>query len=219
MEEKLKKDKSKDFRCKPLMQSQIENAMKITRSNRAAAEYLRVSWTTYKKYAKTYINKDGVSLYDAHSNQSGKGISKRQVQKRRYIIDDILLGKYDTYPRYKILRRLFVSGYLQEKCSHCGFCQKRPTDLRTPLVVNHFNGNIRDFKLDNLEVLCYNCYFVLVGDLRKVLFKPQDHYERPEQTIPELGSLNNPDSLEALKTIDVLTEEEKLELLKELQKL
>lgn len=217
--EKREKLYRPNLKSKPLMQSQIENAMKVTRSNRAAAEYLRVNYLTYKKYAKTYVNKEGVTLYDAHKNQSGIGISKRQVSKRRYLIDDILLGKYDTYPRYKILRRLFVSGYLQEKCTHCGFCQKRPTDLRTPLVVNHFNGNIRDFKLDNLEVLCYNCYFILVGDLRKVLFKPQDHYERPEETIPELGVLNNPDNLEALKAMDLLSEDEKLELLKELQNL
>jgi hypothetical protein len=219
MEKNVKTDKV-DFRCRPLLQSQIENAMKITKSNRSAAMYLRVSVQTYKKYATQYKNAEGISLYEAHNNKSGAGIVKRQVSKRRFLMDDILLGKYDDYPRYKLLRRLFVSGYIKEKCSHCGFSQRRPRDLKSPLIIHHTNGNLRDFSLENLEVLCYNCYYVLVGDIRKALSSiEKEHYERPEENIPQLGDLNNPESFEALKTMDLLTEEEKLQLLKELQNL
>lgn len=49
-----------------LLQSQIEAAMKVTRSNRAAAIYLRVSYKFYKKFALLYKNNEGVTLFDAH---------------------------------------------------------------------------------------------------------------------------------------------------------
>ena len=123
----------KKARTTILMQSQIENAMKLTRSNRAAAEYLRVSYNLYKKYAKLYKNNQGVTLFDAHMNQSGYGISKTHVSKKRFKLDEVLLGKHPQYPREKLLRRMVISGYIEEKCNHCGCCQKRPTDLKTPL--------------------------------------------------------------------------------------
>jgi len=58
---------SRKFKTLHLLQSQIENAMKVTRSNRSAAEYLRVTYNTYKKYAKAYKNSAGVTLFDAHN--------------------------------------------------------------------------------------------------------------------------------------------------------
>jgi hypothetical protein len=59
----------KKARTTVLMQSQIEAAMKVTRSNRAAAEYLRVGYNLYKRFAKLYKNSEGVSLFDLHKNQ------------------------------------------------------------------------------------------------------------------------------------------------------
>ncbi len=40
--------------AKILKKEDIQRAMKMTRSNRAAARYLHVSFTHYKKYAKKY---------------------------------------------------------------------------------------------------------------------------------------------------------------------
>ncbi len=67
--------KPRKARTSFLLQSQIEQAMKVTRSNRAAAEYLRVSYPLYRKFAKQYTNDEGVSLFDSHYNQSGFGMS------------------------------------------------------------------------------------------------------------------------------------------------
>ena len=59
------------------MQAQIEQAMKVTRSNRAAAEYLRVGYNLYKRFAKAYKDPTtGRTLFDMHYNKSGKGIVK-----------------------------------------------------------------------------------------------------------------------------------------------
>jgi len=207
----------KKARTKYLLQSQIESAMKVTRSNRAAAEYLRVGYNLYKKFAKYYKNDQGVSLFDAHKNQSGTGISKITVSSKRFKMDDILLGKHPQYPREKLLRRLVVSGYMNEQCNHCGYSQKRPSDLKTPLILHYFNGDLTDHRIDNLEILCYNCYFVLVGDIRRRDFKT-NAYDRPEaETVAPSSLLENQQSMDVIASMDLLSEEEKIELLKNLK--
>lgn len=200
-----------------LMQSQIENAMKVTRSNRAAAEYLRVSYNLYKKFAKAYKNSQGVSLFDQHMNQSGRGVSKVHPSNKRFTLDDILLGKHPQYPSEKLFRRLIVSGYMEEKCKHCGFCQKRPTDLKTPLLLNHIDGNDSNHLASNLEILCYNCYFVLVGNLRKNMTAlTKDFYDRPEHESQVEAIADTEEKRQALANIDLLTEKEKLDIIRSL---
>ena len=205
----------KKARTTVLMQSQIETAMKVTRPNRAAAEYLHVSYGLYKKYAKLYKNSKGVSLFDAHLNQAGSGIPKTHVSQKRFQLDDILLGKYPQYPREKLLRRMLISGYVEEKCNHCGYCQKRPTDLKVPLVIHHVNGNQTDHRRENLEVLCYNCYFVLVGDLSRKDTRT-NVYERPEEAISTSEVLDSEQHASVLNSMDLLSDEEKQELLRNL---
>ena len=58
-----------------------------------------------------------------------------------------------------------------------------------------------------------SCYFVNVGNLGKVELKA-NVTEAPDRA-EEL--LENDDSLDALSTMDILTEEEKLQMIKELK--
>ena len=205
----------KKARTRVLMQSQIESAMRVTRSNRAAAEYLRVSYGLYKKYAKVYKNSAGVSLFDVHLNQAGRGMSKTSVSQKRFLLDDILLGKYPQYSREKLLRRMIVNGYIEESCSHCGFAQRRPTDLKTPLILNFINGNNTDFRRENLEVLCYNCYFILVGNISQRDLK-HNAYDRPEEMVTIDSMMEDQEQAAALNSLEILTDEEKQELLSNL---
>ena len=205
----------KKARTSILLQSQIESAMRVTRSNKAASVYLRVGFNLYKRFAQLYKNKEGVSLYEAHKNQAGSGISKTHVSQLRFELDEILLGKYPQYPTQKLMRRTNISGYIAESCNHCGFCQKRPTDLKTPLIMNHVNGNRTDHRRENLEILCYNCYFVLVGNIARRDLR-NNRYDRPEEVIPTSQLLDTDRSIETMLTMDLLTEEEKMELIKNL---
>lgn len=212
----------KKARTRALLQAQIEQAMKVTRSNRAAAEYLRVGYNLYKRYAKMYKDPaTGLSLFEKHTNQSGKGISKNGsglsgvAAKNKIKLDDILLGKHPNYPREKLLARLVLNRYKEEKCNSCGFCSKRPTDLKSPLVLHHMNGDVTDHRVDNLEILCYNCYFLEVGELRKKEMRQSHVVERPE--LPSTQEIL--DEGVDLNTLDALTDEEKLELLKSLENL
>ena len=197
-----------------LLQSQKEQAMKVSTSNAAAAEYLRVSYPLYRRFAKQYKTSEGVPLFDAHRNQPGSGMNKISPSQRRSKLDDILLGKHPHYPREKLLTRLIVNNYFPEQCCNCGFSQKRPTDLKTPLVLNTINGKRTDYRLENIEILCYNCYFVNVGNLTSRDLKGEI-IEAPER----MDVLENQDSLNALCTMHILTEEEKLDLIKQMKEL
>jgi hypothetical protein len=206
------------FRTAMLLQSQIETAMKVTRSNRAAAEYLRVSFNMYKRYAQKYTNSEGIPLYTAHKNQAGRGVLKGGTADLRTKVDDILLGKHPTYPTWKLFRRLLQSGYIEESCKSCGFHQKRPTDLRTPLLLNHIDRDKTNHRFDNLEVLCYNCYFILVGNIKNAIARGEISIERPEQYTSELFDRDQ-DTIEALSGLDLLTDEEKQAIIDNLSNL
>lgn len=206
--------KRRKARTTMLLQSQIEQAMKVTRSNKAAAEYLRVSYPLYRKFARMYTNEEGITLFQAHYNQSGSGVSKIGSSSKRSKLDDILLGKHPQYPRHKLLARLIVNGYFAEECCNCGFCQKRPSDLKVPLVLHTINGDRKDLRLDNLEILCYNCYFVNVGNLGKVELKVNVS-EAPETDKKDM--LEDPEKLDALSSMDLLSDEEKLKIMNDLK--
>ena len=74
----------------------IERAMKHTKSNMSAARYLGCSYPHYKQYAKLYKNEEGQTLFEAHLNRQGKGISKHLYKKKDLTpIMDILEGRVD----------------------------------------------------------------------------------------------------------------------------
>ncbi len=145
-----------------LLESQIRYAMEHTKSNREAATFLKVSYPTYKKYAKLYVDSEtGKTLFDSHKNQSGKGIKKNfKHVSTKYPLTEILEGKYPDYPIHNLKSRLIRNLVFEEKCSSCGFDERRSTDFQIPLLLDHCNGNRKDHTKDNLRILCYNCYFL-----------------------------------------------------------
>lgn len=146
----------------------VLRAMKYTKSNMAAARFLGCSYIHYKKHAKNYKNEDGVTLFEAHLNPSGKGISKHLYKKKDITpIMDILEGRIDVsnYSPKIIKERLIQESLIQEECISCGFNERRVVDYKVPLVLNFKDGNKKNWKLENIEPLCYNCYFLNVGNV------------------------------------------------------
>lgn len=153
---------------KHLSKEQIIAAQNKTMSNRAAARYLGISYNHYKKWAELYKNQDGVTLFEAHKNQAGKGIPKFLTNgKKDPALLDIIEGRVDSshFNADKIKYRLITEGYLEEQCSMCGFGERRVLDYKMPLLLNFKDKNKKNYKLDNIELLCYNHYFLFVGDV------------------------------------------------------
>ena len=50
-----------------------------------------------------------------------------------------------------------------------GFSESRITDAKVPLVANLKDGNWekgqRDYSLENIQLLCLNCFYLYVGNL------------------------------------------------------
>jgi hypothetical protein len=150
---------------KILLQSDIERAIKNTQSNLEASRFLRVHYDTYKKYASMYKDEHSISLFETHKNQSGKGLRKIQKgDKAKYPLQEIIDGNHPEYPSSKLKFRLIREALLEEKCITCDFDEKRITDLTVPLLLDHKDGDITNHKLDNLQLLCYNCYYLTVGN-------------------------------------------------------
>ena len=154
--------------AKNLTRQDIERAQKHTKSNRAAAKFLGCSYNTYLLYAKMYIDEEtGKNLFDKHLNRSGKGIPKWGNNGRDIPINEILNG---TAPRHsydatKLKSALLAEQKLINHCYKCGFCEERVIDYKVPLLLNYKDRNDKNWQLDNLELLCYNCYFINVGDV------------------------------------------------------
>ena len=148
--------------AKPLSKEQIVAAQAKTKSNMAAARYLHVSYQHYKRYAKLY------KLFDGHKNQSGKGIPKflKGTGKEPALLD-IIEGRVSSahFTPSKIKYRLIEEGYLSEQCSMCGFQERRVLDYKMPLLLHFKDNNKSNYTRDNIELLCYNHYFLTVGDI------------------------------------------------------
>ena len=139
---------------KILNKEDILRAQKMTRSNMAAARYLHVSYNHYKKYAKMYKNEDGATLLDSHMNQEGKGIPKFLTNggKEPPLID-LIEGRIpvEHFDASKIKQRLIFEGMIEEKCTKCGFTERRVTDTKVPVILNFKDGNRKNYHLDNIH--------------------------------------------------------------------
>ena len=155
-------------KAKPLSKVAIQGSMNKTKSNRASARYLGVSYIHYKKWAKNYDSETHENLFEQHKNQCGKGIPKfLNNGKKIPAVMDIIEGRIDSshFDAAKIKDKLIAEGLLEECCTHCSFKERRVLDYKVPLIMHFKDGSKKNYKLDNVELLCYNCYFLQVGNI------------------------------------------------------
>jgi len=169
--------------AKPLSKADILVAMTKTKSNRAAARYMGVSYTHYKMWAKNYdATEEGYNnLFEQHLNQSGKGIPKFLKGHKDFNILDVCEGKISPshFTPQKIKEKLIVEGHLEEQCTRCGYHERRVLDYRMPLILHFKDKNKKNYQLENLELLCYNCYFLYIAEVldSKQIEGLEDHRE------------------------------------------
>ena len=158
---------AKGRKQKIITKEQLLNVMKMTKSNMSCARYLGISYMHYSRYAKSYIDEEsGKTLFDLHKNQAGKGIRKHLGGKDpdlKSLMDGELYVKSYNLNRYK--DRLIQEGYIEEKCNSCGFTEQRVHDYKSPLLIHFKDKNKENWRIENIELLCYNCYFLYIGDV------------------------------------------------------
>ena len=154
---------------KPISKDMCLAAMNKTKSVKAAARYLNCSYHHLKRYMKLYVDEEtGKTLFEVHKNQSGKGIPKflKSTGKEPALLD-IIEGKIDaaSFSPKKLKYRLITEGHLEECCGNCGFKEYRVTDHKVPLILHFKDKNKLNYNLNNIEFLCYNCYFLFIGEV------------------------------------------------------
>lgn len=151
-----------------ISESEIRYAMENSASCMGGARFLKISYEAFKKYSSLYIDEPtGKTLFELHKNQSGTGCPKVKAPRMRgyYGLLDILEGKYPKYNPHKLKPRLLRNGIFEEKCSSCGFDERRIMDYTVPLWLDWIDGDRTNHHRDNLRFLCHNCYYLEVGNI------------------------------------------------------
>jgi len=135
----------------------VEYAIKSTQSMRMAAEYINLSYQTFRKYAKQY------ELWTPLP--SSKGVRKRNSTKvSPYDLKKILTGENPSpFRETVLLKKALNEAYLEQKCSECGYDCTNILDKTPPLVIDFLDKDHNNTKLDNLRVLCLNCIYTLAS--------------------------------------------------------
>lgn len=75
---------------------------------------------------------------------------------RRMPIERLLVDDRAQTNRSHLKQRLLAEGLKENSCEQCGIAEWRGRALS--LALHHMNGNAKDNRLENLELLCPNCY-------------------------------------------------------------
>lgn len=183
-----------------LTEQQVRDAMANSRSNKEAARWLGITDITYKKYANSYIDEaTGKTLFALHMNQSGKGMPKNWTGgKWKKSLDEMLVENQPINSKRiaRLKELLMIDGRLGYQCSACKYAEKRLTDMKVPLLLNFKNNIKSDWRIENLQWLCYNCHFLFVGDIfsNKMLQKVEAlplHTEGMKDEVQEVYQLDD----------------------------
>ena len=155
------------YRGQPLMKSDIEVAQANTKSAAQAARYLNLAYNTYKKWAKRYgiwkTNPQAIGI--SSSNRMGR------FKKQEDALKAVLNGKKSNYSLYRFTSLLIKYGFLREECYKCGYNEQRVTDRKVPLILVFLDGNKLNLKIENMEMVCFNCYHNQIGELNGHMIK------------------------------------------------
>lgn len=99
-----------------------------------------------------------IEQYDldiSHFTGQGWNVGLKFHPKKTIDIEDVLV-KDSYYQSYKLKRRLLKEGIKERRCECCGLEKWQGVDI--PLELHHINGDNKDHRIENLELLCPNCH-------------------------------------------------------------
>ena len=108
------------------------------------------NYKTIHNYIKLY------ELDDSHFTGAGWNVGERytKVVEPKSLSD--ILVKDSSYQSAKLRKRLIKEGYKESKCEQCKLTLWNECPIA--LELHHMNGNNRDNRLENLQILCCNCH-------------------------------------------------------------
>lgn len=106
------------------------------------------------KQIKKVLNERGIDY--SHINIGLGSNAGRKFEVEKIPLKDILI-KDSSYNRGHLKRRLIEEGLLKEQCRKCGLGNKWQ-GKEIALQLEHINGNGKDNRIENLEMLCPNCH-------------------------------------------------------------
>lgn len=158
------------MRKKVYSKDDILRSMKYSRSIAGAARYLGCTTPHILPYFKMFTDENGITLHEIHKNRAGKGVTRKWKNRKHFKIPNIeliLSGEISaaTFSISRIKEQMIIEGYFPEQCNICGLHERRVLDYKMPLLLNFKDGIRKHYIHENLELLCYNCYFYRVGDV------------------------------------------------------
>ena len=113
--------------------------------------------TCSRKCAHIYFSSINITDIDSKKNLI-KGIKNYYIQKEIYEIENNPFEKLNTRIIYKIL-------YTENgnKCQECGYEYTDEKTGKGPFEIHHIDGNNKNWKKDNLKILCLNCHWKTPG--------------------------------------------------------
>lgn len=139
---------------RPLLRSEIEDAIAHSPFCSQQAKYLGVSVQAYRKYAKQH------GLWKPQPHTKGSRKAPKGPETGKYPLSKILAGEFNGNKlvlEYRVRAKLLAAEVFPEECSHCGYKEKHIITKRVPLLIDHLDGDHLNWKKDNIRFLCWNC--------------------------------------------------------------
>ncbi|HOT89152.1 MAG TPA: hypothetical protein PLC59_02345 [Bacteroidales bacterium] len=139
---------------RPILRSEIEEALKVSPFCSDQARHLGVAISTYRKYAKQH------GLWNPQPHHKGCRKAPWSPEKGKYPLSKILQGEFNGHKNLRewvVRNKLLKAKIFPEECSHCGYNERHIISKRVPLLIDHLNGDGLDWKLENIRFLCWNC--------------------------------------------------------------
>jgi hypothetical protein len=138
---------------RPLLRSEIEDAVKVSPFGSDQAKYLGVAVSTYRKYATRH------GLWKPQPHCKGSHKATWSPEKGKYPLSQILSGEFNNnklVTDWMVKKKLIRYG-TTEACAICGYNKKNLISGKVPLLLDHMDSNRYNFKKENIRLLCWNC--------------------------------------------------------------
>ena len=157
----------------PLPNEILEAMARADHGIAKAAQELGCDTNTFRKWAKLLVPEAWDEYKQRSSELQPRGPQSFDITKSIWYQEaqSILEGKrpaphaWVTMP-LKRLFKLISWGLIMVECNVCGFHEVRVTDRKMPILIHWKDGNKRNWHYDNLEIYCYNCYYLYMGGLQ-----------------------------------------------------